>query len=102
VAQLRRGVAENCVLALLSGGEQYGFDLARLLVGRHGVIASEGSIYPVLARLRRNGLVKTIWRESVEGPPRRYYSLTAAGERSLATFKEHWKGFRDTIDDVLS
>lgn len=101
VAQLRRGAAEHCVLALLRHGERYGFDLARLLMGTGGLIAGEGTIYPLLARLRRNGLVETSWQESEEGPPRRYYSLTEAGERSLESFIEHWKTFRDAVDNIL-
>jgi PadR family transcriptional regulator, regulatory protein PadR len=101
VAQLRRGAAEHCVLALLRHEEQYGFDLARRLMGAGGLIASEGTIYPMLARLRRNGLVETSWRESAEGPPRRYYGLTDAGKRSLAGFKEHWTAFRDAVDGIL-
>lgn len=101
IAQLRRGTAEHCVLALLRRGEHYGFDLARTLVGVDGVIASEGSIYPLLARLRRNGLVETTWHESAVGPPRRYYRITDAGERSLADFTDYWKLFRDTVDHIL-
>jgi PadR family transcriptional regulator PadR len=90
------------VLALLRHGERYGFDLAKLLVGTHGLIASEGSIYPLLGRLRRNGLVETTWQESAEGPPRRYYRLTEAGERSLVSFMGHWKVFRDAVDGILN
>ncbi|MDA8355833.1 MAG: PadR family transcriptional regulator [Actinomycetota bacterium] len=101
VAQLRRGTAEHCVLALLHQGERYGFDLARILVGADRLIASEGTIYPLLARLRRNGLVETTWQESTAGPPRRYYRITEAGERSLASFIDHWKVFRDTVDHIL-
>lgn len=102
VAQLRRGAAEHCVLALLRHGERYGFDLAKLLVGTHGLIASEGSIYPLLARLRRGGMVESTWHESDEGPPRRYYHLTEVGERSLLSFKDHWKVFRDAVDTILN
>lgn len=101
LAQLRRGSVEHCVLALLRKGERYGFDLARTLADSGGLIASEGTIYPLLARLRRNGLVETTWRESVEGPPRRYYRLTDAGEVALASFVDHWKLFRDAVDGIL-
>ena len=85
LAQVRRGVAEHCVLALLTTGERYGFELARELGARGQIIASEGTLYPLLARLRRNGLVETSWRESTSGPPRRYYHLTSGGEIALAT-----------------
>ena len=87
LAQVRRGVAEHCVLALLTKGERYGFELARELGARGQIIASEGTLYPLLARLRRNGLVETSWQESNTGPPRRYYHLTRDGELALANFK---------------
>ena len=100
IGQLRRGVAEQCVLALLSRSEGYGFDLARTLVDA-GLMAGEGTIYPLLARLREAGLVETFWRESSEGPPRRYYRLTMAGRRSCENFKPLWAQFRDAVDAVL-
>ena len=100
--QVRRGVAEHCVLALLASGEKYGFELARELGVRGQIIASEGTLYPLLARLRRNGLVETSWRESTSGPPRRYYQLTSEGELALASFKKQWRVFRDVVDEILS
>jgi PadR family transcriptional regulator PadR len=101
MAQLRRGSSEQCVLALLRRGERYGFELARTLSDAGGLIAGEGTIYPLLARLRRNGLVETSWRESPEGPPRRYYRLTEAGEAATAAFRRQWKQFRDAVDQIL-
>jgi len=101
VAQLRRGVAEPCVLALLRAGERYGFDLARELVGTYGLVAGEGTVYPLLARLRRCQLVETTWKESAQGPPRRYYRLTAKGKAELDAFVEQWQQFRSTVDAVL-
>jgi PadR family transcriptional regulator PadR len=100
--QVRRGVAEQCVLALLTRGEMYGFELARELGARGRIIASEGTLYPLLARLRRNGLVETTWRESNAGPPRRYYHLTGDGELALASFTKQWRVFRDAVDEILS
>ncbi len=101
VAQLRRGVAEPCVLALLRAGERYGFDLARELAGVGGLVAGEGTVYPLLARLRRRQLVETTWKESAQGPPRRYYRLTAKGKAELDAFVEQWQQFRSTVDAVL-
>lgn len=101
LAQLRRGVAEACTLAFLRDGERYGFDLARTLA-QAGLIAGEGTIYPLLARLRRAGWVETLWRESDEGPPRRYYRLTPAGRRALARFQAEWHAFRDAVDRILA
>jgi PadR family transcriptional regulator, regulatory protein PadR len=102
LAQVRRGVAEQCVLALLARGERYGFELARELGARGQIIASEGTLYPLLARLRRNGLVETSWQESTAGPPRRYYHLTRDGELALANFKKQWRVFRDAVEEILS
>ena len=70
---MRRGAIEYCVLALLSSGEQYGFEMAKALAEADGLVTSEGTLYPLLSRLREEGLVKTTWRESSQGPPRRYY-----------------------------
>jgi PadR family transcriptional regulator, regulatory protein PadR len=99
--QLRRGALPHCVLAILADGEHYGFELVGLLTETHDLGTSEGTIYPLLSRLRREGLVETSWRESESGPPRRYYRLTDAGERALAAFKDDWRAFRDAVDALL-
>jgi PadR family transcriptional regulator PadR len=101
LAQLRRGSVEHCVLALLRQEERYGLELARTLADAGGLIASEGTIYPLLARLRRNGLVETTWQESVEGPPRRYYRLTEAGDLALSAFIDEWKVFKAAVNLIL-
>ncbi len=100
--QLRRGVLEFCVLALLGGEERYAYDLVERLGAMDGLVTSEGTIYPLLSRLRRDGLVATRWRESVHGPPRRYYRLTPAGDRALATFSDDWSRFRDSVDQLIT
>jgi len=100
LAQMRKGALEYCVLALLSHEDRYGFELARLL--SDDLVTSEGTLYPLLARLRRDGLVETFWQESTQGPPRRYYRITREGERALDTFLPQWKSFRDAVDDVLA
>ena len=79
LSQLRRGALEYCVLALLRDEELYGFELVRQLSASGGLVTSEGTIYPLLTRLRKEELVTTFWRESDSGPPRRYYRLTDAG-----------------------
>jgi PadR family transcriptional regulator PadR len=100
LAELRRGVVEHCVLALLRDGESYAFELAKVLRERD-LVASEGTIYPLLARLRREELVTTAWRESNAGPPRRYYRLTGRGQTVLASFVADWTVFRDAVDALL-
>ncbi|MGW0763285.1 PadR family transcriptional regulator [Streptomyces sp. NPDC002814] len=101
LTQLRRGVLEYCVLALLRNGEQYGVELARRLGSADALTTSEGTLYPLLSRLRRRGLVSTEWRESPAGPPRRYYHLTPAGQSTLAEFSAEWASFRRAVDQLM-
>ena len=101
IAQLRRGVIEFCVLALLRDGERYGFELVRTLSEADGMVTTEGTLYPLLGRLRREGLVDTTWRESPAGPPRRYYRLTPDGETALTAFREEWARFSASVDQFL-
>jgi PadR family transcriptional regulator, regulatory protein PadR len=102
VTQMRRGTLQYCILALLSAEERYGFDLVRELSAVDGMVTSEGTIYPLLGRLRRDGLVETTWRESSSGPPRRYYRLTGAGRAALDAFVAEWQRFRDAVDFFVS
>ena len=102
MSQLRRGTVEYCVLALLRDGERYGFELVRELSERAGLVTSEGTIYPLLSRLRKDELVTTTWRESESGPPRRYYRLTESGHSALASFVQEWTQFRDSVDAILN
>jgi PadR family transcriptional regulator PadR len=101
LAQMRRGTLQYCVLALLAHEERYGFDLVRALAATDGMVTSEGTIYPLLGRLRRDGLVESNWQESPNGPPRRYYRLTAAGRQALAGFRSEWSRFRDAVDHFV-
>jgi PadR family transcriptional regulator PadR len=101
MAQLRRGSIQYCVLALLRDRDRYGFELTRELAGADGLVTSEGTVYPLLARLRHEALVETTWQESSQGPPRRYYRLTDEGHQALDVFVAQWRRFRDAIDSVL-
>jgi|SRR5271165_2343313 len=102
VAQMRRGVLPYCVLAMLREKERYGFELVHALGGVDGMVTGEGTIYPLLARLRRQGLVETSWQESTAGPPRKYYRLSGAGQVALADFTESWHRLRDSVDELLA
>jgi PadR family transcriptional regulator PadR len=101
LAQMRKGALEHCVLALLRDQEQYAPELVQALADRPGMVTGEGTIYPLLSRLRREGLVETTWRESAAGPPRRYYRLTGAGQQALDRFVAEWRRFADTVDEIL-
>lgn len=98
---LRKGVLEYCVLAMIGNGEMYGLDIANGLHGQ-GLLTSEGTLYPLLARLRRNGQVETSWRESSQGAPRRYYTLTATGRESLTAFSSVWNEFHQSVSNILN
>ncbi|MDI3406176.1 PadR family transcriptional regulator [Streptomyces cavernicola] len=100
-SQLRKGVLEYCVLALMQDGPRYGVELLRELERSGALATSQGTVYPLLSRLRRDELVETSWRESTSGPPRRYYELTDAGRAALAEFARIWPGFRDAVDHFL-
>lgn len=101
ISQLRRGVLEFCVLALLRDGERYSFDLVRALGEAEGLVTSEGTLYPLLGRLRREGMVQSSWRESASGPPRRYYRITPDGDAALLGFARQWARFRDSVDGLI-
>ena len=101
LTQMRRGTLEYCVLALLHEQERYAFDLVKALGAVEGMVTSEGTIYPLLSRLRRDRLVTTTWEESPSGPPRRYYRLTPEGDSALAGFVDEWRRFRDAVDHFV-
>lgn len=100
---IRKGVLEYCVLALLSRRDMYGLELANDLMAR-GLSASEGSLYPLLARMREAGSVETRW-ESAEASgasrPRRYYAITPVGTQALALFAGVWRSLTPKVDELL-
>ena len=100
-AQLRKGTLEYCVLALVARRERYGFDLVRTLGAVDGLVTSEGTIYPLLSRLKKEGSVATTWRETEEGPPRKYYAITPHGQALLDAFRIEWRRFRTAVDSLV-
>ena len=101
LSQLRRGTLEYCVLAVLRKGERYAFDLVKTLSAVDGMVTSEGTLYPLLSRLRKDGLVESSWEESPKGPPRRYYRLTPKGRNALKDFTREWRRFRSSVDSLI-
>ncbi|WP_052343833.1 PadR family transcriptional regulator [Kallotenue papyrolyticum] len=99
--ELRKGILELCVLAILDREECYGYELVQRLQAYGKLLAGEGTIYPLLARLQRQGLVETSWRESHSGPPRKYYRLSEAGHQLLLELVDEWKSLRDSVDKLL-
>ena len=88
--QVRKGVLELAVLNALDGEERYGYDLVKSLVSEPGLGVTEGTLYPLLSRLRVQGLLRTRLEESPEGPARKYYSLTPSGRRTAQLMNAHF------------
>jgi PadR family transcriptional regulator PadR len=91
LAQARRGVIELCVLVLIDRMPHYGYELAVALSHWPSLAASEGTLYPLLRRLQREGQVEATWQESQDGPPRKYYRLTTAGRALLEAQLADWE-----------
>jgi PadR family transcriptional regulator PadR len=92
-AQLRKGCLEMAVLAVLRSGRSYGLEILKALESRSNLVLSEGTIYPILNRLRLDGFVEAEWVESESGHPRKYYSLTGKGGARATRMAELWLEF---------
>ncbi len=88
--QMRKGILEFCILHIISRGEVYASDMLEELTSAK-IIVVEGTLYPLLTRLRKAGLVDYKWVESKSGPPRKYYKLTTAGSEFLKQLGKTWK-----------
>ncbi|MGO1508834.1 MAG: PadR family transcriptional regulator [Microbacterium sp.] len=99
-AQMRKGVVEYCVLGLLAREPMYGWQLAEALTSA-GLIASIGTLYPLLGRLRDNGLIAAFDKPSASGPVRKYYRLTGAGTAQLAQFRAQWSPFARVVTGLI-
>jgi PadR family transcriptional regulator PadR len=100
--QMRKGLLELCVLATLKGDRMYGYDIAKRLSAVGGLVMGEGTIYPILSRFKKDGLVDATLVESPEGPARKYYQLTARGRALLAKMLTAWADVRDGIETVTA
>ena len=95
--QLRKGLLELAVLNSLSAKPLYGYEIVRRLADVDSLVISEGTVYPILSRLRNENLLDTFIEESPEGPPRKYYQLTAQGREELRRMNQHWERLHDAI-----
>jgi PadR family transcriptional regulator PadR len=102
LTELRRGVLGPCVLAQLELKPRFGLELVRDLAAADGLLTSDGTVYPLLNRLRDAGLVTSEWRDNEGERARRYYSITDAGRQSLAAFRAEWTQFSATVAGVLN
>lgn len=96
---LRKGLLEFVVLKIVSGDSVYVPDILRRLSGTE-FATQEGTLYPLLSKLRREGLVRYEWQESEAGPPRKYYQLTDAGRAQVHALDQYWLQLHRTIADL--
>lgn len=99
-AQLRKGGLELAILAALWHEARYGLEVLRTLAAQD-LQVTEGTVYPLLNRLRREELVSTEWVESSDGPPRKYYSLTPAGRERIRSMATRWQAFNRSLSSLL-
>jgi len=97
--QMRKGLLEYCVLHIISRGEIYTSDLIDELTQAQMIVV-EGTLYPLLNRLKSSALVSYRWVESDAGPPRKYYSITEEGQVALKSLAATWKGFVQSITQI--
>ncbi|WKK58781.1 PadR family transcriptional regulator [Sphingobacterium sp. BN32] len=88
--QMRKGILEYCILSIISRGEIYASDIIGELK-KAELLVVEGTLYPLLTRLKNNGLLSYSWQESTSGPPRKYYQITAEGTEVLQKLDVTWK-----------
>ncbi|MFJ7975851.1 PadR family transcriptional regulator [Peribacillus sp. JNUCC 23] len=100
-SQLLKGILDGCVLAVIEKETAYGYELSQKLQNIGLKDVSEGTIYPVLLRLQKNGLIRGEMRPSDFGPNRKYYFLTSAGQEALSTIIEEWKQISDPVNELL-
>src|SRR3954454_23013813 len=100
-AQFRKGLVELCVMATLARDEAYGYQILERLNGTAGLATTESTVYPLLARLERDGHLSVRTAPSTSGPPRRYYRLTAAGRQRLQNMARYWFQIQDSINHLL-
>lgn len=98
-AQMRKGILEYCILSILSRGDSYAPQIIAELKEAE-IIVVEGTLYPILTRQKNQGLLTYRWEESPQGPPRKYYSLTAEGREALTQLDASWDALVGQIDNI--
>jgi PadR family transcriptional regulator PadR len=97
ISQMRKGILEYCILAIISKGEIYASDILSELKEAH-LIVVEGTLYPLLTRLKNAGLLTYTWKESLQGPPRKYFLLTTEGAAFLKELDQTWKELNYSVN----
>lgn len=96
-SQMRKGLLEYCILSIINRDEAYASDILETLKGAQLVVV-EGTVYPLLTRMKNEGLLSYRWQESTEGPPRKYYALTDEGRNLLSQLNEEWQSICQAIN----
>ncbi len=99
--QMRKGTLEFCILLIIASGEVYSGDIIQRLRSADQLVV-EGTLYPLLSRLRRDGLLTYRWEESQTGPPRKYYCLTTQGSEALELLKQGWNSVNQSITQLTN
>ena len=99
--QMRRGILEFCVLSIISRGEVYPPEIQKVLEASK-IIVKEGTLYPMLTRLKNAGFLSYRWEESAFGPPRKYYSLTTTGKTFLNELKKTWENLVYAVNHTIT
>lgn len=97
--QYKKGVIELCVLSILYKRDCYGYDMSEI-ISKH-IDISAGTVYPILRKLKSDGLVKTYLSEESGGPPRKYYSITKQGKEEFMSSRDEWVKFVRSVDEIL-
>ena len=100
-AQMRKGVLEFCILSLISGDDLYTSEILEALK-KGKMLVVEGTVYPLLTRLKNANLLQYRWEESTSGPPRKYYSITKEGEAFLAELQNAWNDLNKAVKTIVS
>lgn len=101
ITQARRGLLEMCVLALIAEKPRYGYELVSGLGRWDSLTTTDGTLYPLLRRLQKEGHIAAKWQESTEGPPRKYYRLTPKGQGLLSRVGGEWEGLAQAVTELL-
>ncbi len=96
-SQMRKGILEYCILSIIDQQESYTSDILETLK-KANLLVVEGTVYPLLTRLKNNGILAYRWEESPQGPPRKYFCLTDEGHELLSQLQEEWSAIRQSID----
>lgn len=101
-SQMLKGTLEGCILGIISRNETYGYEIAKQLEFYGFGEIAEGTIYPLLLRLEKNGMITAVYRQSEFGPKRKYYSLTESGREELLNFTENYRELSNAVERLFT